>query len=92
MPECEEEADGNGPPALLHERAGDVVDGGDVVGIDRVPEPEAPGEKSRAEEERLPAERHERGDPGRDVEGGEKRVDAEDPALEAVASRVGGDG
>ena len=50
--EREHEADGDGALALLHELAGDVVDGGDVVGVDGVAQAEAVGEQRGAEQER----------------------------------------
>src|SRR6202044_457351 len=47
--EREEEAYGDGAFAFLHELAGDVVDGGDVVGVYGVAEAEAVGEKGGSE-------------------------------------------
>ncbi|MND73566.1 hypothetical protein D3C76_1663860 [compost metagenome] len=38
MPQGEEGPDGNRALALLHQFAGDVIDGGDVVGIHRMAE------------------------------------------------------
>jgi hypothetical protein len=44
--EREEEADCDRPLALLHQLAGDVVDRGDVIRVDRVPQSEAIGDQS----------------------------------------------
>ena len=85
MTEREEEPDGHGPPALLHELAGDVVDGGDMVGVDGVAEAEAPGEQPGAEQQRLGVEDDERKGPSRDIEGGEGNVDRDDARPEAVS-------
>ena len=53
MAEREEEADRDRPLAVLHQLAGDVVDRRDVVGVDRMPQPERVGEKRRAEQHRV---------------------------------------
>src|SRR5260221_3451018 len=47
MAEREVEAHRDRPPALLHELAGDVVDGGDVIGVDGMARAEAIGEHRR---------------------------------------------
>jgi hypothetical protein len=41
VPKREEESDGDGALTLVHELSGRIVDGGDVVGIDRVSQAEA---------------------------------------------------
>jgi len=48
MAEREVEAHRHRSAALLHEFAGDVVDGGDVIGIDGVARAETVGEQRRA--------------------------------------------
>ena len=67
------------PLALLHQLARDVVDGGDVVGIDRVAQPEAVGEEAGAEQHRMVVERDQRPGPGGDVGGDQQRVERDDP-------------
>ena len=52
MPECEE-ADAEGTLAILHQPAGDFVNGRDVIGIDRVAKAEAVGQQRHAEKYRL---------------------------------------
>ena len=52
MSEREEQASGQRLLAVLHELAGDVVDGRDMVGINRVPQAEAVGQEARAEQHR----------------------------------------
>ena len=51
----------------LHQLARDVVDRRDVIGIDGVPQPEAPGKQGRAQQHGLVVERDERPGPGRDI-------------------------
>ena len=48
--EREEEADPDRSLAFLHQLAGDVVDGGDVIGIHRMAQPESIGQQRGAEE------------------------------------------
>ena len=49
MPQGEEEADGHRALSILHQLARDVVDRGDVICVDRVPQAEAVGEQARGE-------------------------------------------
>ncbi len=56
MAEREEEADADRALAFLHQLAGDVVDGGDMVGIDGVTQAEAVGQQRGAEQHRMLAE------------------------------------
>ena len=92
MAQGEEEAHGDGPLAVLHQLAGDVVDGGDVVGVHGVAQAEAVGEQGRAQEQRLIAEHQEgpgpRGQVGRD----EQAVDADERAAQAAGAFVEGSG
>ena len=76
--EGEHEADGDGALAFLHELAGDVVDGGDVVGVDGVAEAEAVGEEGGAEKDGEAVEGDDGPGPGAEVEDGEEGVDGED--------------
>ena len=57
MAEREEQTDRNRPLALLHQLAHDIVDRGDVIGIDRVPQSEHVGEDRGAEKRRPVGER-----------------------------------
>src|SRR5204863_7891983 len=59
--EREEEADAERPLALAHQLAGGVVDRADVVGVERVTEPERVGRDADAESE-DPAQGEERGE------------------------------
>ena len=53
--EREEEADAERALALLEQLAGGVVDRRDVVGVERVPQPERVGERAEARERRVAA-------------------------------------
>ena len=79
MPEREEEADRDRPLALLHQLARHIVDRGDMVGIDRMAQPEAIGQHRGADQDRLMRERDEGPDPGGQIAGNEKGVDRNDP-------------
>ena len=85
MAEREEQAGRQRALALLHELAGDVVDGRDVVGVDRMAQPEAVGEEAGAEQHRVVVERDQRPGPGRDVGRDQQRIDGDD-----LAAQVGG--
>ena len=50
MAEREEQADADRALAFLHQLARDVVDGGDMVGVDRMAQPEHVGEQRGAEQ------------------------------------------
>ena len=80
--EREEEADRDRPLALLHQLARDIVDRGDVIGIDRVAQAEAIGQQGRAEQNGVVMERHQRPGPGGDIGGDQDRVEARNPAPE----------
>ena len=56
MAEREIEPERDRPLALLHQLAGGVVDGGDMVGIDGVAQPEAVGEEAGGEQDRMVVE------------------------------------
>ena len=75
MAEREIEATVEGSLPFLHQLARHVVDGGDMVGIDRMPETEAIGEQRGAQEHRMVGERDKRPDPGRDVDADEPGID-----------------
>jgi hypothetical protein len=42
--------------ALLHQFACDIIDRGDVIGVDRMPQPEAVGDERRRQQQRMAAE------------------------------------
>ena len=73
--------------ALLHQLARHIVDGGDVVGVDRVAQPEAVGQERGAEQHRIVVERAQRPGPGRHVGGDQQRVDADDLAAQVRRRR-----
>ncbi len=76
----EKETDGNGALAILHQFAGDIVDGGDVIGIDRMAQAEPIGQQRCAEQHGMIMERYQRPGPGADIQRGQKRVDTDDLA------------
>ena len=53
MAQREEETDPDRPLAVLHELARDVVDRGDVIGVDRMPQAERVGQQRGAEQDRV---------------------------------------
>ena len=63
--EREEEPDADRPLAVLHQLAGGVVDGRDVVGVDGVAEPEGVGEEGRRQQDRVLDRRDQREEPTR---------------------------
>ena len=91
MAERKEEADRKRLLALLHQLAHDIVDGGDVVGIEGVAQAEHVGEERRAKEGRLVGERDPGPEPGRGVGGDQQRkgrqcfdFDARGPIVEWI--------
>ena len=86
MAEGEEEADRLGLPSRLHHLAHDIVDGGYVVGIESVTEPEGIGQEGRAQQHRASAERHPRPSPGKDVGRDERGVKRNDPGRRSAWS------
>ena len=80
MAEREKEADADRPLALLHQLAGDVVDGGDVVGVDRVAQAEAVGQERRAEQHRIGVEGENAQAQAPKLAADQQRVDGERPA------------
>src|SRR5579875_446877 len=82
MAEREIESGGDWSLSLLHKLAGDVVDGGDVIGIDGVAQPEAIGEERCAEEDGMGAKGEKRPGPGAQVGEDEDGIEAGDLAAE----------
>jgi hypothetical protein len=83
--EGEHESDGDGALAFLHELAGDVVDGRDVVGIDGVAEAEGVGEEGGSEENGEVVEGGDGPEPCGGVDEDEERVDAGNLATDVVS-------
>ena len=88
MAEREEKADADGALALLHQLARDVVDRGDVVGVDSMPEAKSIGEQGRAEQHGLVAQGRKRPEPGRDIRRDQEPVHA-DQATAQIGIAVG---
>ena len=86
--EGKHEAHGDGALALLHQLAGDVVDGGDVVGVDGMAEAEAVGEEGGAEKDGETVKGDDCPEPRTDVEGQEEDIDGDD-LRSGVAGLVG---
>ena len=82
--EGEHESDGDGALALLHELAGDVVDGGNVVGVDSVAQAEGVREEGGAEQDGIVVEGENGPEPGGSVEEEKKAVNADDLAADVV--------
>ena len=68
MAERKKEAHRRRTLAFLHQLARHIVDRGDMVGVDRMPEAETIGEECRAEEDRIIMECGERPRPCGDIE------------------------
>ena len=77
--EREEEADAERPLALLQQEADGVVDRRDVVGVERVAQPEHVGDEAEADERRMGARVVEVQAPARDVQGRDEAVEAGEP-------------
>src|ERR1700679_2250246 len=75
MSEREEEAGRDRPLALLHQLSGHVVDGGDMIGVDRVTKPERIGERSGPEQDRLIAKLHECPEPCQHIRRSENDIE-----------------
>jgi len=87
MTEREQEADGDGPLAVLHELSRDIVDGGDVIGVHGVAEAEAVSKKRGAKKHGIAVKRDGSPKPRAEVENGEKDVDADD-ATAQICGRI----
>ena len=80
MAEREEKADGDGTFALLHQLARHVVDRRDVVGIDRVAQPERVGQECGADQHRIIVKRDQRPQPGQYIGDDQHGINADDLA------------
>ena len=84
MPEREEEADAHRALAVLQQLASGVVDRGDVVGVERVTQPEGVGERTEAGQGRVGAGVVEEQPPAEQVE----EQDAAREAAKACPFRI----
>ena len=84
MAEGEEEPDRHRPPILLHQFSRHIVDGGDVVGVNRVPQAKAVGQKTQAECGRVSVKHGQRQRPGGDVQANEEEVDQTDATAQGI--------
>ncbi len=88
MAERKHEADCHGLLAFLHELARDVVDGGEVIGIHRMPQPEAVGQQRRAQQDRVAMKGDQGPAPCAEVQDQQHRVHIEDPGPRAIVGVV----
>ena len=77
MAEREEEADRDRPLPFLHQLAGHVVDGGDMIGVEGVAQAEGVSEHRRAEQDRVVAKRRQSPKPGGDIRADQQDIDAD---------------
>src|SRR5581483_5418765 len=88
MAEAEEEPDADGPPALLQQLARGVVDRGDVIGVERVAQPERVREPAQAHEGRVCRALRENEAPADRVQQHDDRSEPEEPEALAAVERV----
>jgi len=67
-PSEKKESDSYRPLAILHEPSRDVVDRGDVIGVDGMAQPERIGEQRRSQQQRMRCKEPERQAPRGGVE------------------------
>src|SRR6266487_308668 len=80
MSQREEEPDCRGALVLLHQFASDVIDGRNMICIDRVTQAKGVGQQGRSEQGRKLNGKSCKGqDPRNDVKGDQKDVDANNP-------------
>jgi hypothetical protein len=89
VPEREHQPDGQRTPAFVHQLARHVVDRGDVVGVDRVAQPERVGEHAGAHQRGLAAEHGDGPAPGGQVERRERREQQDELAARAACATAG---
>ena len=68
MTEREKQSGRNRPFAFLHQLADNIVDRGDMIGIDGVAKPEHIGKQRSAEQRRMRGQRRKRPGPDRHIE------------------------
>jgi hypothetical protein len=88
VPEREEEADTHRALPVLQQLAGGVVDRGDVIGVERVPEAEGVGERSETRESRVGARVIEEQPPAEEVEEQDGAGEAAEPGPFGVGKRL----
>jgi hypothetical protein len=72
----------------LHQLAGDIVDGRDVIGIDGMAQAERVGKHRRAEQDRLRMKYRVRPNLDQDVGADEQRIEAGDSAAQIRAAVI----
>ena len=82
MSQGKEKADGYRPLVHLHQLARDIVNGGDVIGINRMAQAKPVDDKSDAKQRGLVPEADEGPYPGTDIKNREKRIDQNEARLE----------
>ena len=85
MAEREEEAYRDRALSFLHQLAGHVVDGGDMIGVECVAQAERVGEHRRAEQDRVAAKRRQRPKPSDDVRPDQQDIYADHPRAQVAA-------
>jgi hypothetical protein len=84
-----EKADRDRTLTVLHQFARDVVDRGDMVGVDRVAQTEAIGQQAGAEQQRMAVKSDERPDPGANIEDGENAINGDDASAQGSLRGTG---
>jgi HoxN/HupN/NixA family high-affinity nickel-transporter len=82
--EREEEPDTDRPLSLLHQLARHIVDGGDMIGIHRMAQPEPVGQKRNAQQQRVIMEDSQRGTPKQKIGQPKKDINADHPAARSA--------
>jgi hypothetical protein len=75
-------------PAVLDEFARDIVNGGNVIGIDCVPHAQTIGEECGAEQRRMLATATERPRPGGEISDDQKPIEDGEPATQMGAVKA----
>ena len=70
MAQGKKETDADRPLAILHQFARHVIDGRDMIGIDRVPQTESIRQQCRPKQHRLVTEKGQSPDPNADIRDG----------------------
>lgn len=82
MADREPQADRDGPLAILHQLAGDIVDRRDVIGVDRVAQPQAIGEKRGAQHQAVARKDAKGPAPDGDIDDDQRAHQQRDAALQ----------
>lgn len=78
MPESKKQTNANRPVTSLHQLAGHIIDGGKMIGVERVSKSEAVDNNRRSQKCRVVVESNERPGPGGNIDGKEECVDTND--------------